>query len=895
MNINDVKTLKAKRVARKGSIKRLEKHLDKLAGVTLARLHLTDTERKMAVLQENIQAYDFIQERISQVCTTEQLEAEEEDEMKQRSHHAELQEAYQILVDACQAWHHGYQIQETICELFDSEDVIGTYARKAYEQVAADLKEYRRTIMKMPPDEELNRLRDELNPAFRELTTKMDEELRLATTPDISASSHHSSASPVTARPPPSKLKLEIPRFSGDILQWKDFWHVFSSIMEKETTLSDAEKICHLTTAMQSPEAKTVVQRAAGATDSYAKVVEALEERYDRCKTVYLHHVKKIESQGPIAYTHASLRESLGFIQDRYQGLARNKGLSLDQYLAAHVELLMDDTCKSHWGVYSAKNKLPPTLDDVCGFLKERMYTLPEEESPSVMPSKRATTTTAKTTTSKPADTRPTVLLTQERSSSGCVVCGDQNHYVYQCPTFHSYDVPKRTDIMNQHQLCYNCLCPGHNLAACKNKKTCRECGRRHHTMLHRPDRAAVRSASQRSHAVASPRIIPQTALVTATASRRPEHSWTQGQASRLSPPDWPMLKAKHIPCHTEINGIGGQMISTHQVEVELSSAFCEEEDHITVRAHVVGHFTDDYLPQELGTIRSLPFLEGKPLADPEFDRSGKVDLLLGIVACNQCTYDEVVSSPNRKFKAHRTIFGWTIGGEQPTSRCSNERPTVMRTTAKEDPTYALLKEFWTLEQVPGCSNYFTAEEDQALYHFKDTVQREPDGRYQVRLPRKVPTPELGQSRGAAQRRFLQNERSLAKKDQLQAFQAAVRDYEEQGHSEIVPVADLEKPPNETFYLPMFGVVKESSTSTKLRVVYDASAKSSTGSSLNDTLLPGPNLYLLLTTVILRFRVPHFAMSADISKMFREVSLHPDERDFHRYITRNKQGQLQDQ
>ena len=104
--------------------------------------------------------------------------------------------------------------------------------------------------------------------------------------------------------------------------------------------------------------------------------------------------------------------------------------------------------------------------------------------------------------------------------------------------------------------------------------------------------------------------------------------------------------------------------------------------------------------------------------------------------------------------------------------------------------------------------------------HFKDTVRREPDGRYQVRLPRKVPTLELGQSGGAAQRRFLQNERSLAKKDQQPAFQAAVRDYEEQGHSEIVPVADLEKPPNETFYLPMLGVVKESSTSTKLRVVY---------------------------------------------------------------------------
>ena len=89
-----------------------------------------------------------------------------------------------------------------------------------------------------------------------------------------------------------------------------------------------------------------------------------------------------------------------------------------------------------------------------------------------------------------------------------------------------------------------------------------------------------------------------------------------------------------------------------------------------------------------------------------------------------------------------------------------------MKTTAKEDLTYALLKEFWTLEQVPGCSNYFTAEEDQAMDHFKDTIQREPDGRYQVKLPRKTPTPELGQSGGAAQRRFLQNERSLTKKEE---------------------------------------------------------------------------------------------------------------------------------
>ena len=180
--------------------------------------------------------------------------------------------------------------------------------------------------------------------------------------------------------------------------------------------------------------------------DSYATVVEALEERYDRCKTMYLHHIKKIKMQGPITYNHASLRESLGFIQDQYQGLVRNKGPSLDQYLAAHLELLMDDTCKSHWGVYSAKNRLPPMMEDVCEFLKERMYTLPEETAPTVKPAKKQTSTPPpKTTASKPANTRPTVLLNQERSSSGCAVCEDQNHYVYQCQTFQGYDLAKRT------------------------------------------------------------------------------------------------------------------------------------------------------------------------------------------------------------------------------------------------------------------------------------------------------------------------------------------------------------------------------------------------------------------------------------------------------------------
>ncbi len=74
------------------------------------------------------------------------------------------------------------------------------------------------------------------------------------------------------------------------------------------------------------------------------------------------------------------------------------------------------------------------------------------------------------------------------------------------------------------------------------------------------------------------------------------------------------------------------------------------------------------------------------------------------------------------------------------------------------------------------------------------------------------------------------------------------------------------------------------STTTKVRPVFDASAKSSTGVSLNDLLYTGPNLYQLQTDILLRFRTHKIGFSADISKMFREVWLHEDERDFHCFL-----------
>ena len=93
----------------------------------------------------------------------------------------------------------------------------------------------------------------------------------------------------------------------------------------------------------------------------------------------------------------------------------------------------------------------------------------------------------------------------------------------------------------------------------------------------------------------------------------------------------------------------------------------------------------------------------------------------------------------------------------------------------------------------------------------------------------------------------------------------------------------------------MHGVVREASETTCLRIVFDASAKTSTGVSLNDTLLTGPSMYPFLTSILNKFRCNAVAMAADISKMFCEVGIQEVERDFHRYLVEEAGGKKDEQ
>jgi len=96
--------------------------------------------------------------------------------------------------------------------------------------------------------------------------------------------------------------------------------------------------------------------------------------------------------------------------------------------------------------------------------------------------------------------------------------------------------------------------------------------------------------------------------------------------------------------------------------------------------------------------------------------------------------------------------------------------------------------------------------------------------------------------------------------------------------------ADVRKEsPN--FYMPHHVMLKETSSTTKLRVAFNDSEKSSNGVSLNDILMIGPKVQDDLFDVVQRFGLHRIVMSADV-KMYRQVWVHPDDRCLQRILWR---------
>ncbi|GFY56801.1 integrase catalytic domain-containing protein [Trichonephila inaurata madagascariensis] len=130
----------------------------------------------------------------------------------------------------------------------------------------------------------------------------------------------------------------------------------------------------------------------------------------------------------------------------------------------------------------------------------------------------------------------------------------------------------------------------------------------------------------------------------------------------------------------------------------------------------------------------------------------------------------------------------------------------------------------------------------------------------------------LGSSLISAQKRLNQTIKKLERDPHMHKFYCEfLEEFESLDHMQRI--SDNCYSPI-TYYLPHHGVFKTQNNSTKLRVVFDGSAPTTTGRSLNNILLSGRALEDVFN-IMLRFRKHKSVLMADIKQIFRQILIDP--------------------
>ncbi|XP_055543428.1 uncharacterized protein LOC129728978 [Wyeomyia smithii] len=347
------------------------------------------------------------------------------------------------------------------------------------------------------------------------------------------------------------------------------------------------------------------------------------------------------------------------------------------------------------------------------------------------------------------------------------------------------------------------------------------------------------------------------------------------------------LLSQRKEPVDYLVSGLNGSNTRLRNM-IRTTIQSCNGGFATELQFLVAPRITGD-VPSKSFDISNWPIPSGIEWADPAFNKRGRIDMLIGAEIFWDLVKDDRITLANNLPVLMKTELGWIAGG------VLTEQSAVLAHSfcqiANEERLEDLLKCFYRLE---SCDEINTSRrnDQECLDHFKMTHTRDKDGRYFERHPFNERKNELGVSREMATRQFLNLERRLDRQPELkQLYIDFMENYERLGHMSKIEL-DGNEDPESAFYLPHHGVLKPTNTTTKLRVVFDGSAKSSTGVSINDVLEIGPVVQRDLASILMNFRGFRYVFTVDIPMMFRQIGvLSPDSR-YQRILFRKGQDEL---
>ena len=679
--------------------------------------------------------------------------------------------------------------------------------------------------------------------------------------------------------------KYTITPFKGEYKDWLRFWNQFMVEVDG-SGISEISKFNYLLELVTGKPREDILGLP-HTRDGYEEAKRILEQTYGRDIKIHKTLIKELEN-----LPHITSVQKLTEIHNFYNHLAR--------IIRTLVTMKKLETAQSF--VYSLMDKLGPVkealvrkddeweewkLEELVENLRKYIdrNPLPETDTgASPYPSLVKKRNEFQDWRNK----RDKMLLASvekpQRRTPGCVYCGLPNHRSVDC--LKVLDVAARKDILKKSRLCFNCTGFGHMATKC-NSRGCGKCNRKHHTS-----------------------ICDVTTVTSSPAPSAPSPDIEQGKRAVNK------NTAIHATVVAKVNGItarimidsgsGSSYVCTSLLtQLKLKPSKIEkriiEQMYGTVtrrveiyKVKITSDMVDDFemeltcingekeiltflpnpriksLKKKYNRFRCLSFSD-----EDAMDDMLPVHLILGTSDFQRIrTTEPLVLGPNpdRDPGAEFTMLGWTLSGKTVGSEVGAEKGFFMNSTKDE------FEQMCSLE-VLGLSDELGNEED---FHenFKKNIKRMDDGSYQTRLPWKPDHCAVPTNQDLAMARLHSTTRKLEKLGKLEDYHQVMLEQVQDGILEKIP----DKPTGGiVHYVPHQPVIREEAESTRLRIVYDCSARASSQvPSLNDCLETGPSLQPHIFDILLRNRMKKYCITGDVKKAFLQIKLDPMDRDAQR-------------
>ncbi|XP_046435968.1 uncharacterized protein LOC124187824 [Neodiprion fabricii] len=644
-------------------------------------------------------------------------------------------------------------------------------------------------------------------------------------------------------------------------------------MVRENSQLSEVEKLHYLKTSV-TDEPLQLIKNISLTAENFPRAWETLVSRYENKRLLTDSHLATLfaiprvtkKSSSELKSLHSNTCEALGALE------LLDSPEKLGDHIIVHMTIRkLDPASLEEWEKSVSEKLEPPSFEELKAFLIGRIHTLEAVEQAHA----HNQITTSKPHSSQGRSNLQTTRSHTAQSKEQSCACCKGNHYIAFCSIFRDKSLDQRREVVSAKKLCFNCLGP-HQQKDCRFNKTCRVCNGRRHSLLHRNSssistaanngtsqgQAAVaqpavqnapisNSASQVSNHSAQPTMIKRSPVLLATVQLIASNPETEqriiarvlldqgSESSFFTESLAQQLRLRRHQATIPIIGVGAHQsavtrgIATLQLQSRANTSFsCQ------VEALVLPRLTS-YLPSFRLLVEDWPHLRGLNLADPSFAHPSQIDVILGADI-----YSNIIGQGVRRGApgtpiAPETQFGWVLSGCVSAEAASPSYSAVQGFQCSLDHELLdLVQQFWKQEEVSK-PLALTSEKERCEQHFRETVSRTASGRYVVRLPLKDNSVELGNSRNPAHQTLLRSEKRFGSNAKLkEAYSSFLREYRELGH--MHRAINTPEDNSRVFYLPHHGVVRDSSSTTKLRVVFNGSQRTNLGLSLNDNLLVGP-------------------------------------------------------